>query len=445
MKTQLPIAVAAVIVVVLIATTLFYTTSTLTHISNIEVQSRRQEVWRLVDQQLNSIIISAIASSNTTAYNNFTSKWLEGMKNFDDINQTERPYERKCTPAPNEVCKTPCTRSGNNCACIWPTRYNYTGFVEGGYRTANYTGTGVKDALSRYMDILNNALQVYSIAVAKKVYASLNSWATLMRDAGLTVVVYPPTVEYYIGFEGNSTVPYSRFTNILRVNVSVDVFSVEAGYKRFNKSIEYGFNATFVRGRLIEDSFIIPVYINAYVDINGQRSLYIPDPSRIQLWVYSRMLERLGFVNLTETNGVKYAVGERYASYYYGNGTTLILFKIPLASGINAYQDAGSVASKVVNATMFVPSVDLDDTFKPPQNLNESWCRGVYNDATAAYLFAGLVSVDINGLTMFSGLKIVFKVYWDTTPSSGEDWYIIMYASLYGDEKSDFQITVPLY
>lgn len=54
-------------------------------------------------------------------------------------------------------------------------------------------------------------------------------------------------------------------------------------------------------------------------------------------------------------------------------------------------------------------------------------------------MFARLLSLDINGLTVFSGVKIVWKTYFEKTGN-----YII-FASLYGDERSSFQITVPLY
>ncbi|WP_342786176.1 hypothetical protein [Desulfurococcus sp.] len=64
---------------------------------------------------------------------------------------------------------------------------------------------------------------------------------------------------------------------------------------------------------------------------------------------------------------------------------------------------------------------------------------GCYPSTAPVYLFAGLLSLDINGLTVFSGVKIVWKTYFDKTGN-----YII-FASLYGDEGSSFQITVPLY
>ncbi|WP_048815826.1 hypothetical protein [Desulfurococcus amylolyticus] len=272
----------------------------------------------------------------------------------------------------------------------------------------------------------------------------LNNWASLVRDIGITVIVYPPTVRYEYVFEGDSSTPFSRFSNRLRVNVSLDVFSVNAGYKHFDKYVEYGFNVTFYRGRMINDSFIIPLYITIYVDINGQRSMYIPDPSTVTLRIYSKMLERIGFINLTSDEwGSKYANGYLYASYYYGNGTTLLLFKIPVTIDTYSYWDT-TVINKILNATVFCPNKSWFTTYRAPQSLASNTCCGTrsncYSSTTQAYLFAGLLSLDINGLTVFSGVKIVWKTYFNAINNS----YII-FASLYGDERSDFQITVPLY
>ncbi|ADV64598.1 hypothetical protein [Desulfurococcus mucosus] len=438
MRAQLPVVIAVTLLVLLMTTTLLYTTSTLTYYSNIQVAEEKQTIWRAIDAQLDTVIVSAVASANKTAYQSFMNKWSSEMQRYNDINQTPTRYSRTCRAI----------------TASWPTIYDYTSFVCPGECGLNYSKPGVNASLDRFIQGLNSTLQFYLNAVSSSVYSALQNWGTLMRDAGITVVVYPPSVDYRVGFEGNPSIPYSRFINVLRVNVSVDVFSVEAGYKHFDKYVEYGFNVTFVRGRLLCDSFILPVYIDAYVDVNGRRSLYIPDPSRIQLRVYSKMLERLStsqtpFITLRNDSGTLYAAGSLYASYYYGNGSTLVIFKIPV--NVDACKSLSLAAGLVVNSTAFVyfdGYTIYDDTFPPPydnpfpppKNLS---CNG-YTSVTLAYLFAGLLSLDINGLTVFSGVKIVWKIYWDTQPS-GYDWIITLLASVYGDERCVFQYTAPLY
>lgn len=424
MRAQLPLVIAVTLLVFVITTTLFYMTSTLTYTSSIWMEEGEESTWRSIDDQLNSVIISAIAGANETAYMAFKQKWGELVVSYNDINQTGTTYVRRC---------------GGSLRNTYYTIYDYTSFVRQGYRASDYDGVGVQYALNNFMGILyNETLQVdYANAISGSVYSALNNWASLVRDIGITVIVYPPTVRYEYVFEGNSSIPFSRFSNRLRVNVSLDVFSVNAGYKHFDKYVEYGFNVTFYRGRMINDSFIIPLYITTYVDINGQRSMYIPDPSTVTLRIYSKMLERIGFINLTSDEwGRNYANGYLYASYYYDNGTTLLLFKITYR-----YWDT-TVINKILNATVFCPDKSWFTISGAPRSLVSNTCCGrgqCYFSTTQAYLFAGLLSLDINGLTVFSGVKIVWKTYFNAANN------FIIFASLYGDERSDFQITVPLY
>jgi len=181
--------------------------------------------------------------------------------------------------------------------------------------------------------------------------------------------------------------------------------------------------------------------------LNGQRSNYIVDPSRVGLRLYSRMLERINLIQgLGKIGDTPYTDAVLYAPYYYGNGTTLVLFKIP--TNIDTYKYFETIViSRVINATVFCPDVSWRVVFKPPRTIVPGTCCGsgnCYNDVTLAFLFAGLLSVDINGLTMFSGLKVVWKIYWNPQNPTG-GWDAIILASLYGDERSDFQINVPLY
>jgi len=490
-KAQLPIIVAVVMLTLLIGTTLFYITSTLTYTTNIRLQEQKEAVWRALDEQLTSIIVSAIANANTTAYIDFMNDmngWNKFIGIYNDINQkvpAGGAYTRVCNVSMDWIVGNNCkliesTRQGItredkynctyciatcyywrvvwnqwiligcNCSTTYYTDYDYGKFVCPGECGSNYNGPGVNEAFQWFKGNLTYILgTTYANSIARAVYSSLQNWGQIMENSGLgvTIIPYFPDVTYSVSFESDPSIPYSRFINRLRINVSVDVFSVEAGYKRFDKYVEYGFNATFYRGRMINDSFILPVYIDAYVDLNGQRSNYIVDPSRVGLRLYSRMLERINLIQgLGKIGDTPYADAVLYASYYYGNGTTLVLFKIP--TNIDTYRNWNTtVISRIINATVFCPNVSQDDVFKPPRTIESNTCCGsgsCYSDVTLAFLFAGLLSVDINGLTMFSGLKVVWKIYWN--PSyPGRDWYAITLASLYGDERSEFQWNVPLY
>jgi len=476
-KAQLPIIVAVVMLTLLIGTTLFYITSTLTYTTNIRLQEQKEAVWRALDEQLTSIIVSAIANANTTAYMDFMNDWNNFIGIYNDINQkvpAGGAYTRVCIAFVSQnwienncklirwnlydckYCTATCEVFGGFALCYFNTTYytvyDYGKFVCPGECGSNYNGTGVNEAFQWFKGNLTYILgTTYANSIARAVNSSLQNWSRIMENSGLgvTIIPYPPNVTYSVSFESDPSIPYSRFINRLRINVSVDVFSVEAGYKRFDKYVEYGFNATFYRGRMINDSFILPVYIDAYVDLNGQRSNYIVDPSRVGLRLYSRMLERINLIQgLGKIGDTPYADAVLYASYYYGNGTTLVLFKIP--TNIDTYRNWNTIViSRVINATVFCPDVSLYDVFKPPRTivLERNNCCGsgsCYNDVTLAFLFAGLLSVDINGLTMFSGLKVVWKIYWNPQKPEG-GWDATIFASLYGDERSEFQWNVPLY
>ncbi|WP_198011707.1 hypothetical protein [Desulfurococcus amylolyticus] len=222
MRAQLPLVIAVTLLVFVITTTLFYMTSTLTHTSSIWMKESEESTWRSINEQLDSVIISAISGANETAYMAFKQKWGRQVMSYNDINQSSITYVRRC----------------GRSSITYYTIYDYTSFVRPGYLTRDYDGVGVWYALNNFAGILyNQTLQVdYANAISSSVYSVLNNWASLVRDIGITVIVYPPTVKYEYVFEGDPSTPFSRFSNRLRVNVSLDVFSVNAGYKHFVKN-----------------------------------------------------------------------------------------------------------------------------------------------------------------------------------------------------------------
>jgi len=424
MKAEMPIVIALALVLSLIIATIYYTTSTLTYIS--ASAGLEQRMWSMLGDELDSIILATLSRlgnrSSTLFYTTFWSNYKEAF------NFSNQPLVRRNTKASSEGCPR---------TMIWSIVYNYDDYKCFGLCESSYSSPGFNKSLSSFLNAVNLSSQNVANNLSSSLYNALLNWANIMSRLGYVVysngIGVNVTYTTLITSDPATGASYSRAS--LHIDVFVDVYNPYLGYKRITRFIEIGFNATFQQGYWKYDGLYLPVYVSAYVNLNGVVSNYIVNPSTTTLTVYSGSLRLLNFTITNKGNITLQPV----ASYYYGNGTTYLVYRIP----INQSYQWPWRQEVVVWSNLVLSSAYCDDSYPPPYSLSQpDPPRNSENDTarrrvTVAYLWAGLLNVGIMGFNLTNGLKMVFKYYANTIPPSG-DWVDSVPFDLYGDERASF-------
>lgn len=413
MRGQLPIIIALVLVASLTVTTIIYTTSTITYTSLTVLETGSTGEWTYITDQLDSILLSALSAASPNASRSFESTY---WSLYTDSVKEGGSWTRNCTNV--DGCPT---SKGNWCTATYWTRYNYDDFRCIGKCDSNYTSPGFNWALSNYTFALQQAAYSYFYRARVVAEVMLNNWRDMMVSYGY--VIYTSNIGGFYRINIASYGNYSESTTVMRLNATLDIYSATAGYRRMIRYVEIGYTARFYSGLWSDDGIYLPVYVNAYVDLNGVKAYYIINPDETSLTVYSVMLKRLSFLNTTGGNVTLKPI----VSYYYGNGTTLLIFRID-ATDRNMWNQEGVVWREVV-----LSHRDYDDTFAPPLTTTDPSSK--LTRVTVAFLWAGLLSTRIEGINLYNGVKIVFKHYANTAYG---DWLDSVPFDIYGDERAVF-------
>jgi hypothetical protein len=415
-RGQLPIIIALILVASLTVTTIIYTTSTITYTSLTVLETGSAGEWTYITEQLDSILLSALSAASPNASKSFeTTYW----NLYSDSVKEGGSWTRTCTI----VDGCPGTRQGNQCTATYWTLYNYDDFRCIGKCDSNYTSPGFSWSMSNYTFALQQAAYSYFYRARTVAEVMLNNWRDMLASYGY--VVYTSSIGGFYRINIASYGNYSESTAVMRLNATLDIYSATAGYRRMIRYVEIGYTARFYSGLWSDDGIYLPVYVNAYVDLNGVKAYYIINPDETSLTVYSVMLKRLSFLNTTGGNVTLKPI----VSYYYGNGTTLLIFRI-IATDRNMWNQEGVVWREVV-----LSHRDYDDTFAPPLTIADPSSK--LTRVTVAFLWAGLLSTRIEGINLYNGVKIVFKHYANTRPDGG-DWLDSVPFNIYGDERAVF-------
>ncbi|WP_440059717.1 hypothetical protein ACSU1N_00740 [Thermogladius sp. 4427co] len=431
MKAEMPIVIALALVLSLVIATIYYSTSTLNYIST--PSSELQEAWRSIEDSIDTLLLSTLASSSNQSGNLFATAFWGRYQEYMTIPPPKYPFiVRKASPLgwkydPEEYDICPRTMT-------WTIVYNYDDYKCFGLCQYNYSSTGFSQSYTSYVNALNSSAQTVSNYLGNTLYDSISNWASIMRSQGYTI--YPAGVEAYYGISiwSDPSTGASYTIVKLRLNATVDVYNPYLGYKRITRWVEIGYNATFSQGYWKYDGIYLQVNITAYTVFNNVRSSYIIDPRTATLTVYSGSLFLLNFTVTNKGNITMKPV----AYYYYGNGTTTLVFKIPIQ---DRYQWPW-LQEVVAWSNLVLSSATCDDSYPPPYSLSNPDPGNKDLDAlrrsvTVAFLWATLLNVEIYGFNLTGGLKIVFKYYANTNPPIG-DWVDSIPFDLFGDERASF-------
>ncbi|MFZ8790804.1 MAG: hypothetical protein ACO2OS_00770 [Thermosphaera aggregans] len=417
MKGQLPIIIALVLVASLTVTTIIYTTSTITHTSLTVLETGSAGEWTYLTEQLDGILLSALSAASPNASRSFeTTYWSLYRDSVIEYGSWTR------TTIIEDGC--PRIRWGIFCTATLWTLYNYDDFRCIGKCDSNYTSPGFSWSMSNYTFALQQAAHSYFYRARMVAEVMLNNWRDVLASYGY--VIYTSSIGGFYRIDIASYGNYSESSAVMRLNATLDIYSATAGYRRMIRYVEVGYTARFYSGLWSDDGIYLPVYVNAYVDLNGVKAYYIINPDETSLTVYSVMLKRLTFLNTTGGNVTLKPI----VSYYYGNGTTLLIFRID-AIDRNMWNQEGVVWRNVV-----LSHRDYDDTFSPPFTIADPSSK--LRRVTVAFLWAGLLSTRIEGINLYNGVKIVFKHYANTRPGGWYDWLDSVPFNIYGDERAVF-------
>ncbi|WP_448579482.1 hypothetical protein [Thermosphaera sp.] len=414
MRAQLPIIIALILVASLTVTTIIYTTSTITYTSLTVLETGSSGEWTYISDQLDSILLSALSAASLNASEGFENTY---WNLYRDSVKEYGSWTRTCTI----VDGCPGTRTGNRCTATLWTLYNYDDFRCVGKCDSNYTSAGFNWSMSNYTFALQQAGYTYFYRARLIAEVMLNNWRDMMVNYGY--VIYTSSIGGFYKIDVGSYGNYSESRAMLRLNATLDIYSATAGYRRMIRYVEIGYSTRFYTGFWSDDGIYLPVYVNAYVDLNGVRAHYIINPDETYLTLYSVMLKRLSFLNTTQGKVTMKPI----VSYYYGNGTTLLIFKIN-STDKNMWNQEGIVWNSVV-----LSHRDYDDTFAPPYTITDSSSK--LQRVTVAFLWAGLLTTRIEGVSLYNGVKIVFKHYANTAYG---DWLDSVPFNIYGDERAVF-------
>jgi hypothetical protein len=292
-RGQLPIIIALVLVASLTVTTIIYTTSTITYTSLTVLETGSAGEWTYITEQLDSILLSALSAASLNASKSFENTY---WNLYSDSVKEYGSWTRTCTI----VDGCPGTRQGNRCiAALW-TLYNYDDFRCIGKCDSNYTSPGFSWSMSNYTFALQQAAYSYFSRARMVAEVMLNNWRDMLASYGY--VIYTSSIGGFYRINIASYGNYSESTTVMRLNATLDIYSATAGYRRMIRYVEIGYTARFYSGLWSDDGIYLPVYVNAYVDLNGVKAYYIINPDETSLTVYSVMLKRLSFLNTTGGN-----------------------------------------------------------------------------------------------------------------------------------------------
>ncbi|MEM4625123.1 MAG: hypothetical protein QXR24_07025, partial [Thermosphaera sp.] len=316
MKAQLPIIIALVLVASLTVTTIIYTTSSITYTSLTVMERESGGEWEYISEQIDSILLTALSAASSGSSRNFSEVY---WRLYQDSVKEYDWWTRTCMT--EDGC--PGVQNDQNCTATLWILYNYDDFRCVGKCDTNYSSPGFNWSMGNYTFALQQAAYSYFYNARLITRSILEKWGDMMANYGY--VIYTSKVGGYYTIKISSYGNYSESISILRLNATLDIYSSWAGYRRIVRYVEIGYSTRFYTGFWSDDGIYLPVYVNVYIDSNGVKTYYIIHPNSTRLTLYSVMLKRLYFLQTDQGNITMQPI----VSYYYGNGTTLLIFKIP--------------------------------------------------------------------------------------------------------------------
>ncbi len=260
---------------------------------------------------------------------------------------------------------------------------------------------------NNFVAALDIAAQKASQVLENATRSTINKWIRLKETGGYAVSILNLRAYYKIKLymEGHFSCGWAREG----INMVIGILSPNGDYRVYNKSIEAGIIVKFLYGMPYGlDSIYFPFYIYAYIEQNGIKYYYMIPIDALDVRMTSNIFYRL----------------ESFEYYANGNITTLHPIKI-------FYYGAGESKAmyyhNITDGYDFAWNDFLYGLIDPDHDRRWEHPEG-------KFLWATLVGVNLNGIMIHTGLKIVLKyrieIVWD--PQHG--WVTVLWIGIQGDE-----------
>lgn len=414
MKAGIPIIIASIIFAALIITTVFYVTAYQTFMYKVTPVSTGE--YNQLREELASIIISALRTSSSQAYQTFTSTlwqnyqelWKEGERvrrlsgrySIEVQIYNYANYSRDCGSDPN---------------CVWSTDYS------------TYNLQGFNASRESYLMAVGKASSEASGVYRFTLIQLLDRWRDTRRQQGYLVDIVDYDAKLNISMRHVRAI--GSFTTVnLTAYASAEVLSPISGFYKVNSSITLLINASYVVGWRDYNASYLPFNISAKVIINNVARDYLIDPASTTLILntsaFTRMTPSLAGV---ENRAIK---PDLVSMYYLGGSLTQVVFiaKLNTTAGKNVW----TLILEIING-LSLSSGQYDDELPPPADaFPPSTIKGTVYRHVLVFFVAGLLKTNVEGVEIPVPTMLAFKYFFDTKPS-GYDWVTVRILVFYGD------------
>ncbi len=265
MKGGIPITIALIIVLALIISTIFYTTSRTTYVRE-NFYSFALNEWIIINHDLTRVSLLALVRGSQNASQVFS----------DVFNNT-----------------------------YYEVYGNYTASTQNYDRAIRWASGNATLVLDKILDKI------------------LGNWAEIKRRDGYIVSIINSTGYYGVVTGLNGSWAYGR--GYAGVHIEIEMISPHGEYRLFNRTIEAVYIARFLHAHTYSDPGIyIPIKFTAYISIDGVKYYYLIPKDKIYLRIKSLTFQ---YLNLQDLIGDT-VVARPEAVFYHGAGESYTLLLI---------------------------------------------------------------------------------------------------------------------
>ncbi len=260
-------------------------------------------------------------------------------------------------------------------------------------------------SLSNFVNSLAIASKRATWILGNKSISIIENWVEWKKQTGYIVklALFDSYYNVTIGMVDSTSKTYGL--GRVGLKMVIDIVNPIGEYRRFIKSIEAGYRMELLIGHPYGDAIHIPIFINTYIVLNGVKYYYMVPREHLRLTMISNIFTRLPSL-AQYTNGNITTISP-IATFYYGNGTSMSMYKQEYT---NLWEFANDIIDNLVYPT---------GSYWP-----------VYHDGV--FLWASISSIQIDEITVFSALKIVFKYH-----HTGGMHYWTLWIGVQGDENAE--------
>ena len=430
MRGQLPIVIAFVIVLAIIISTTYYVSTIPVHLRT-SLYGRSYSKWSILSSELDSLLHLMLSTASRQAHS--------VMYQYIADNYNEYvyyvPYKIRVDNNPLEFYYW---------WFIFPIWLDYYGYIN--FTTGYSIEYDLDKTMNEYISLLSSASRTATSVFNDTAYTILENWIKWMEKAGYTVGVLGFNTSYV------SSLSFSGLTSEGKADASikfiVKIIDSSGDYMVYNKSISAHLILNFTRGYTEGEGWILPVTVQSYIIVNGQKYYYMLPPRQLTLYLSSFIFRTLpSFSNIYGSS--RWIRVEPATVFYRGQGVENVTYIIRYTSYTSYIDDMVErlAMTRIYNITIpnnmtamesVMVGIDVNNSYPYTYGiLGLSSSDTVYYDAssldpnyevvywssyyylypdniayqpTAKYYIAGLMNVKVGDAVLTAPLQAIFAL-----------------------------------